>query len=88
MNLHRFWFKFSPVPTHNSLRSGCGVTAYSYDDAIEILTKTVFLDQEFPGLFSFIKDIDISTLDQNHVIPNMEPPVRRGVWFPKGFTKI
>lgn len=41
------------------------------------------------GLFLEIKeivpDVDIRTLDQRHVIPNMEVPVVRGVWFPRGF---
>jgi hypothetical protein len=45
-------------------------------------------EQVFP-LFGFqeidrvVTDVDISTLDQGHVIPNMNMPLARGVWFPR-----
>ena len=87
MSLHRFWFKFSSIQPYNSLRLGCGVTAYNYDDAVSILRETVFDEREFPEIETFIADVDISALDQKHVIPNMEPPVWRGVWFPKGYAR-
>jgi hypothetical protein len=85
MNLHRFWFKFGALKRYKSIRLGCGVTARDYDDAITILRETIFAGKEFPQIESFIQDVDLSELDQNHVIPNMEPPVWRGVWFPKGY---
>jgi hypothetical protein len=28
------------------------------------------------------EDVDIQTLDQGHVLPNMGVPSERGVWFP------
>ena len=87
MKLHRFWFKFSSIPLPNSLRLGCGVTAYNYDDALVILQETVFSSREFPEIESFVADVDISDLDQKHVIPNMEAPVWLGVWFPKGYAQ-
>ena len=85
--LHRYWFKFSSIEPYNSLRMGCGVTARDYDDALSILQETVFIGQEVPTIESAVHDVDISSLDEKHVIPNMEPPVWRGVWFPKGYMK-
>ena len=31
-----------------------------------------------------IEDVDVRTLDQQHVVPNMRPAVEVGVWFPMG----
>lgn len=30
-----------------------------------------------------VPDVDVRTLDEGHVIPNMGPPAIRGVWYPK-----
>jgi hypothetical protein len=83
--MRRFWFRFSEIKPYNPLRLGCGVTAYDYNDALEILARTVFAGQEMPNIESVSQDVDVTTLDQKHVVPNMEPPVWRGVWFPKGY---
>lgn len=88
MPLHRFWFKFKGVKLYDSLRIGCGVTAHDYNDALAIMRETVFASEQFPPIEDVIEDVDISTLDQRHVIPNMEPPVFRGVWFPKGYLRV
>ena len=82
--LTRFWLKFSPLP-YNPLNLGCGVTAYSYDDAISLLRRRVFKDEELPTIVSVIENVDVSTLDQRHVIPNMGVCVDRGIWFPLGY---
>jgi hypothetical protein len=63
------------------------VSARDYDDAMDILGSTVFRGQAMPPIASVIEDVDISTLDQGHVIPNMEVTVFRGVWFPKGYME-
>ena len=34
-----------------------------------------------PPIRRVVEDVDIKQLDQGHVIPNMDPPVWRGVWF-------
>ena len=83
--LRRFWFRFHDLPKFTPIRLGCGVTARDYADAIEILGGTVFKGQTMPTIASVIEDVDIATLDPGHVIPNMEAPVFRGVWFPKGY---
>jgi hypothetical protein len=86
MKLKWYWIRFQSVPPYNSLGLGCGVTAYTYDDAINILQDTIFKGKAPPLVDTVTEDVDISALDQKHVIPNMEPPVWRGVWFPKGYA--
>ena len=78
-HLHRFWFSLQDVPPLSALNVGCGVTAYSHDDAIQILKGRVF-EKSVPAC-SVIEDIDISTLDENHVLPDMGVVTQRGVWF-------
>jgi hypothetical protein len=86
MKLKRYWIRFQSVLPYDSLDLGCGVTAYTYDDAINILRDTTFKGKAPLQVDTVIEDVDISTLDQKHVVPNMEPPVWRGVWFPKGYA--
>jgi hypothetical protein len=87
MKLTRFWIRFrSNSPGYNPSRLGCGVTAYSHDDALAILSNTIFKGKDLPPVDEVIENVDVSCLDQNHVIPNIEPPVWRGVWFPRGFA--
>jgi len=88
LNLHRFWFKFTSNEPYDYLQLGCGVTAKNYDDALSLLRETVFFGEEIPEIGAVVEDIDLSGLDQKHVIPNMEPPNCRGVWFPRGFSRL
>jgi hypothetical protein len=83
--LQRFWFRFQELPRFSPLGLGCGITARDYQDAIAILGDTVFKGQEIPPIAKVTVDVDVSTLDRGHVIPNMEAPNSRGVWFPKGY---
>jgi hypothetical protein len=66
---------------------GCGVTAYDYDDAINLLREHVF-DGSEPDVLDFEENVDVSKLDHNHVVPNMGSVVVRGVWFPLGYDEI
>jgi hypothetical protein len=86
--LIRYWFGFNGVEPFNSLNRGCGVTAYNLDDAKSLLSQSIFKDRDWYSIKEVIENVDITTLDQGHVIPNMEPPVWRGVWFPKGYRLI
>jgi hypothetical protein len=73
--LTRYWFK-----TTKGL--GFGITAFSEEDAKVQLTDiatTIGKDYE---VVEIIADVDVRTLDQTHVIPNMGPPSLRGVWYP------
>jgi hypothetical protein len=64
---------------------GCGVSAYDYDDALALVGKHVFPGVTPPDPVEVVEDVDVSQLDPGHVLPNMEAPVIRGVWFPQGY---
>jgi len=84
----RFWFEFKIDSAFNyppGIGFGCGVTAVDYNDAIKILDEKVFTVTERPPFKRVVEDVDIRELDQGHVIPNMNPPIYRGVWYPLGY---
>lgn len=72
--LTRYWF-----PLHSHF--GIGVTAYSLPEARAIAQKTAE-HVGWPQPDAATENIDVRTLDQNHVIPNMSPVSNRGVWYP------
>jgi hypothetical protein len=76
--LRRFWF---PVPG----RLGIGVTAATLVEARELAECVRTTWPGATALEAAIEDVDVSTLDQGHVIPNMRPPVWPGVWYPVGY---
>jgi hypothetical protein len=69
----------------HDLHMGCGVTAHSAADGSNLVRERVLGENELPPIAEFIEDVDVSSLDPNHVLPNMLPPVRRGIWFPIGY---
>ena len=86
MKLHRYWIKFEVgfVDPCVELLQGCGVTAYDQDDTLKLIREHILKDTPMPPISEIIEDIDVSTLDENHVLPNMGVPIRRGIWFPAG----
>lgn len=64
---------------------GCGVTAHNYEDAIMLLRQRVFTHDPLPTITRVVADVDISTLDADHVLPNMGIPSERGIWYPIGY---
>ena len=88
--LTRYWIIFDvPRDSHFShLKMGCGITAFDYSDALSIARKNIFIDIEMPSIILYTENIDMNTLDQNHIIPNMLPSNCRGVWFPNGFQNF
>ncbi len=86
--LHRYWFTFEgdARSLRAGLAMGVGVTAFDRDDAARIIRRDVLEGQELPTVAHVIEDVDVSTLDPNHVLPNAGPPSVRGVWFPLGAT--
>ena len=80
--LQRFWFKFVVGPT--SATPECGVTAYTFDDAVSILQATLFPQGDMPEIGDVVANIDIRSLDRAQIRSNMESPLWRGVWYPKG----
>lgn len=82
-SLHRFWITLADPELGSGL--GYGVTAYDEADARSILAHLVFEDRA-QELAEVRADVDVRDLDQGHVIPNMNPPNWRGIWYPKGFV--
>lgn len=71
--LRRFWFQ-------QAGESGYGVTAYSRDAAAALLMQAGY-EIDLMSV-QMIEDIDVSSLDQNHILPNIGPSNFRGVWYP------
>lgn len=90
MLLKRYWFVFDlsvDDPHPPGVLAGCGVTAWSYEDALDLLRKRVFSNCELPKVVKVLEDVDVSTLDPGHVLPNMASPNYRGIWFPLGYGR-
>ncbi len=85
--LHRYWFEFditlADLPPAGTLL-GCGVTAESKEDAIGLM-ELVFRRGSLPGIKNCVDDVQLASLDQNHVTPNMGDPDKAGIWFPLGY---
>lgn len=88
MTIYWFQFDFDEGELSPIARYGCGVTAFDLDDAVQILQKTVFADENMPVIKEVIEGVDVSTLDEGHVLPNMGIVIDRGVWFPIGYEII
>lgn len=81
MKLRRFWFEFEKALGNTNFKS-IGVTAWTFGDAFVIIKERFDAGEALPNALKIIEDVDITTLDQNHVIPNMGAPTVRGIWFP------
>jgi hypothetical protein len=69
--LRRFWFR-RPVG------SGYGVTAYSVEDAEQLLARAGLVRD----WVEVVEGVDVSSLDAGHVLPNIGLVIFRGVWYP------
>ena len=83
--LVRYWITFDGLSSANALSLGCGVTARSKEDALEIVRVQVFDNGNF-RVSGIIENVDISTITDLHVRPNMGNVLMRGVWFPLGYV--
>jgi hypothetical protein len=83
--LKRYWFVFEKASEPTPLNLGCGVSAFTYDDALEMLQEQVFKRGEMPVIVECIENVDISLLDKGHVLPNIGMVAVRGIWFPPGY---
>jgi hypothetical protein len=50
---------------------------------MRLLREQVFRGEPMPEILEVSQDIDVSTLDSGHVLPNIGSVVNRGVWFPR-----
>jgi hypothetical protein len=80
--LTRFWFKFEKSTEPSVLDLGCGITAYDLHDAETFLREEVFPLFEERRVLEVMTNIDVRTLEERHVRPNMGNPAVRGVWYP------
>src|SRR5215471_21566188 len=80
-NLHRYWIQLNTDGWPREF----GVTAYSQTDALEILRYVAFALAGLPEVIEIVADVDVRSLDQGHVVPNMNAPNWRGIWYPKGY---
>ena len=80
--LYRYWVTFSSNGNSSPLNLGCGVTASSQSEAEAMIRDVIFPLFGERELSSIQKDIDVKTLEADHVLPNIGNPAVRGVWFP------
>jgi hypothetical protein len=83
-HLHRYWIEFDTTPddTVPPMRRQCGVTAYTIDDALMIVQAQLFAPDAIPPVLRISEDFDVSTLNANHILPNIGLTTHRGIWFP------
>jgi hypothetical protein len=67
VHLHRYWFKFE-----GEVGYGYGVTAWTEEDALNLLRLRVFAKRPMPR-YVVAMDIDVSTLDPGHIRPTWRP---------------
>ncbi len=81
--LQRCWITFERSKQEQFPFSlGCGVTAFSLEDALQMIHEAAAAPVKELIVREVIENIDISTLDELHIIPNIGTPVLRGIWFP------
>jgi hypothetical protein len=85
--LHRCWLTVSGTNLRPGSDRGVGVTAFTDQDALNILKETFPTDKYSYTVERIEFDIDLGTLDRNHIIPNMHPSVWRGIWYPMGHAR-
>ena len=84
--LTRYWIRFTPPSSGGHMRfREVGVTAWTIDDALQLLQNNLFRGKDVPEIASLVEGVDVSTLDEKHVLKNMNPPNMRGIWYPRGF---
>jgi len=83
--LTKYWISFEAMAKPNALSLGCGVTALSEADALQLIEQRIV--RENPGLVggAVLTGIAISDLDEHHVRPNMGDPTIKGIWFPQEY---
>jgi hypothetical protein len=88
--LHCYWLQFEGSAIEIGIPSACGVTAWTEEDAVALLRAGPFRGKGLPTIAAVTVDVDVDvdvfTLDEGHVLPNMEAPDRRDIWYPRGFS--
>ena len=61
------------------------MTALNEAEALSLMEEHVFLNG-LPRITTLIEDVDVSALDEGHVLLNMGNVLVRGIWYPLGIT--
>ena len=61
---------------------GFGVTAWTIDDAIQLIKAEGFDIPESLEQLHVQENVTFADLDPYNVVPNMGPMIMRGVWYP------
>jgi hypothetical protein len=81
----RYWFEFDRTTSDTALISPWwGVTAHDLEDAKRLLIEHAFKG-DLPPIARLVENVDVSTLDPDHVLINMNPPIWYGIWYPIGW---
>jgi hypothetical protein len=81
----RYWIDFDPrdfTKESMSLRSGCGVTAFSVEDALGLVNQALPQGTPLPRLLRVDENVAVEKLPAE-VRANLGDPSTRGIWFPK-----
>lgn len=85
--LTRYWYEFDiRASTDARMMPWVGVTAWTREDAEELMRSKLFGDTQLPPITRLVEDVKVTDLDENHVQRHMEPPHVRGIWYPRGFA--
>jgi hypothetical protein len=86
--LKRYWFEFEfPKPrighgVYIPANGCCGITAFDYDDALNIMRRFMLRENETPIFRRVIENVDMTTIEDENVFCNLGVPIWRGVWYP------
>ncbi len=85
MKLTKYWFEMDwgpePVIENRYFR----VTAWTFEDAVFLLETIIFKSGKLPPTNHVTDHIDVSTLDADHILPNVGVCTIRGIWYPQGY---
>lgn len=85
MELRRYWLEFKATPESPRVPFGCGVTAPTIDDALDLVADT-FCNGERPNVTKIVEDVDVGDL-ADELAHRVRPvliglPFARGIWYP------
>ena len=80
--LTQYWFVFARGGRPTALSLGCGITAYSLEDARKILRQAVFPLYGERAVARVIEGVDVASLDPERVRPHLGNSAAPGLWFP------
>jgi len=82
LKLNWYWMEFKELPNFCGLCRGVGVTAFTDDDAIQLVSQKI--DPELKNSIATVKQLlSLNEITDEHILPNMGNELVRGVWFPK-----